>query len=496
MARTPRASSTEPGSYYLDKKAAQRAVDFFAECLVHVKGEYAGRPFLLEPWQANDIIRPLFGWKIQIGARRDPKTDPRKYRTCYVEIPKKNGKSSISAGIGLYLLTADGEQGAEIFSAASDRDQAAIVFDVAKQMRAASPELRKRLKPYARALVRMETASNYRVLSADAPTKHGFNAHGILFDELHAQQNRDLWDVLTTSTASRRQPITFITTTAGYDRHSICREVHEYALKVREGILEQQAAKARESLAYQNTFRRLHLNQWTEQAERAIDMDAWDACASAVDQEALRGRRCFAGLDLANTSDVAALVLVFPSIEDGEPIKVLPRFWIPGANIERRVRKDRVPYDVWRQQGLIEATEGNIIDYDVIRKRIREDGERYEIVELALERWNAAQLSTQLAGDGFTMVAFGQGFSSMAAPTKEFLTLLAAQGLAHGGHPVLRWMASNFAVKQDAAGNLKPDKASSSEKIDGIVALIMGLARAIVQPDFVSVYETRGVLLL
>ena len=225
-------------------------------------------------------------------------------------------------------------------------------------------------------------------------------------------------------------------------------------------------------------------------------MDAWDACASAVDQEALRGRRCFAGLDLANTSDVAALVLVFPSIEDGEPIKVLPRFWIPGANIERRVRKDRVPYDVWRQQGLIEATEGNIIDYDVIRKRIREDGERYEIVEIALDRWNAAQLSTQLAGDGFTMVAFGQGFSSMAAPTKEFLTLLAAQGLAHGGHPVLRWMASNFAVKQDAAGNLKPDKASSSEKIDGIVALIMGLARAIVQPDFVSVYETRGVLLL
>src|SRR5436309_3689644 len=164
MARTPRASSTEPGSYYLDKKAAQRAVDFFAECLVHVKGEFAGRPFILEPWQQRDIIRPLFGWKVQLGARRDPATDPRKYRTCYVEIPKKNGKSSISAGVGLYLLTADHEQGAEVYSAAGDREQAAIVFNLAKQMRAESSELRKRLRAYVRSLVMLETASSYKVL--------------------------------------------------------------------------------------------------------------------------------------------------------------------------------------------------------------------------------------------------------------------------------------------------------------------------------------------
>jgi phage terminase large subunit-like protein len=340
--------------------------------------------------------------------------------------------------------------------------------------------------------------------------------------------------VMTTSMGARRQPVMVFLTTAGYDRHSICWEVHDYACKVRDGIindpsflpviyaaepdepwddpatwaranpglgrsvklesLEQEAAKARESLAYQNTFRRLHLNQWTEQSERAIDMDLWDACAAAVDRDVLKGRRCFAGLDLASTSDIAAFVLVFPPIDHSKPFMVLARFWIPSENIARRVRKDRVPYDVWRQQQLLEATDGNIIDYDVIRKRIQEDGESYDIAEIAFDRWGAAQLTTQLAGDGFTMVAFGQNFASMAAPTKEFLTLLAAQGLAHGGHPVLRWMASNFAVKQDAAGNLKPDKARSSEKIDGIVALIMGLARAIVQPEVVSVYETRGVL--
>ena len=500
---------TEPESpFYYDDAAAELAADFFREVLVHVKGEKAGQPFALDKWQEDRIVRPLFGWKRKADGTR-------RYRTVYVSIPRKNGKSSIGAGLALYLLCADGEEGGEVYSCASDREQAAIVFDVAKQMRARSPELRKRLKPFKNALVYHAMASTYKVLSADAETKHGFNAHGIIFDELHAQPNRRLFDVMTTSTGARRQPLTIFLTTAGYDRHSICWEVNDYAEKVRDGIiddpaflpviygadkdaawddanvwaaanpglgtsvkleyLEEQAVKARASLAYQNTFRRLHLNQWTEQAERAIDMDKWNACSGRADLADLAKRPCWVGLDLASTTDIAAAVLVFP-----EPpgILVVPRFWVPADNVKLRATRDRVPYDVWIQEGWITATPGNVIDYAYIRQELNALNAEVDIREIAFDRWGATQLSTQLEDDGFTMVPFGQGFASMAAPTREFLGLVAGGRIAHGGHPVLRWMASNLAVNQDAAGNLKPDKGRSGEKIDGIVALIMGLERA------------------
>lgn len=512
--------------YFYDDKAAQDACDFFSETLVHVKGEKAGQPLELDPWQADRIIRPLFGCK-----RKADKT--RRYRTVYVEIPRKNGKSTLGAGVGLYLLCADGEEGAEVYSAASDREQAAIVFEVAKRMRSLSAELRKRLKPFKMSLVYHAMASAYKVLSADAETKHGFNVHGLIFDELHAQPNRKLFDVLTTATGSRTQPITIFLTTAGYDRHSICWEQHQYAEKVRDGLiddpsflpviysvgkdepwddravwakanpglgssvkmeyLEEQAVKARSSLAYQNTFRRLHLNQWTEQAERAIDMDQWDRCAGPVEFEALRGRRCYAGLDLASTSDLAALLLAFPDEETGI-LRILPYFWVPADNVAKRVKNDRVPYDVWIQQGFVTATPGNIIDYEFIRKRINELNQEVEIAEIAYDRWGAVQLATQLEGDGFTMVPLGQGFQSLAAPTKELLKIIASGKLAHGGNPVLRWNASNLSVKMDAAGNLKPDKATSGEKIDGIAALVDALDRVMRNDIGGSVYERRGVL--
>jgi len=533
MAKAPRTShdsstTTENGhgGLWFDTKAAQLAVDFFAECLVHVKGEYAGQPLVLDRWQQEQIIRPLFGWRRPNGSRR--------YRTAYIEVPRKNTKSTLGAGIALLLTTADGEPGAEVYSCASDREQAAIVFDVAKQMRNASPELRKRTKAYKRAIVYHAMASSYKVLSSDAETKHGFNVHGCIFDELHAQPNRKLYDVMTTSMGARRQPLMVFLTTAGWDRHSICWEVHEYAEKVARGViddpsflpviyaateedpwddhatwakanpglgrsvkleyLEQQATKARESLAYLNTFKRLHLNIWTAQAEKAIDMDAWDGCAGPADLDAFKGRRCFAGLDLASTSDVAALALWFPAESEDDLPCVICRFWVPADNVQKRVLKDRVPYDVWIQQARIAATPGNVIDYDVIRRDINALREEVDIREIAYDRWGATQLATQLQGDGFTMVPLGQGFMSMAAPTKELLSLVTGRGFAHGGNPVLRWMASNLAVKQDAAGNLKPDKGSSSEKIDGIVALIMALDRASRNQGVRSIYETRGVI--
>ncbi len=519
-----RGSSARDAGFVFDEAAADRASEFFERFLRHGKGEWAGQPFRLMDWQRDDIIRPLFGWKRPDGTRR--------YRRVYVEIPRKNGKSHLAAGVGLYLTFADNEPGAEVYSAASDREQAAIVFDIARAMVETEPALSARSEVYRRSIVIPRTGSSYKVLSADVGTKHGLNAHGVIFDELHTQPTRDLWDVLKTSMGARRQPVLFVMTTAGYDRTSICWEIHEYAAKVRDGIVpddsllpviyaanreddwtdpavwaranpglgqtikveyvREECATARETPAYQNTFRRLQLNQWTEQATRAIDMDAWEACGAAVNAEALAGCECFAGLDLSSTTDISALVLVFKRPEGR--FEVLPFFWIPRDNLAQRVRRDGVPYDAWVRDGFIEATEGNVIDYDVIRARINALRKTYRIKEIAIDRWNATQLMTQLGSDGFTVVPFGQGWVSMSGPTKELLRLIVSAKLAHGGNPVLRWMASNLAVKHDAKENLWPVKDESSGRIDGIVALIMGLGRAVVTTEKRSVYETRGLL--
>lgn len=509
--------------YLFDERAARMAEAFFG-LLRHVKGEWAGQKFTLLPWE-RQIVRDIFGWKREDGTRR--------YRTVYIEVPRKNGKSSLIAGIALYLLYADGEPGAEIYSAAADRDQAAIVFGAAKQMVEASPPLMKLSNIYKRSIVVPSTRSFYRVLSADAPTKHGLNAHGVIFDELHAQPNRDLWDVLTTATGARRQPLVVAITTAGYDRQSICWEQHEYARQVRDGIIEDdtfypviyaadedddwldpavwekanpslghtikrdylegEARRARLVPAYQNTFRRLHLNQWTQQESRWLPMTDWDECPT-FDPALLEGGLCYGGLDLASNSDLAAFVLCFPS-EPGEPERYawLPFFWIPEENMIERARKDRVPYDAWVRQGLITATPGNVIDYQRIVADIEALGERYNIREIAFDRWGAFQVSQQLEGAGFTMVGFGQGFVSMSPPTKELLRLVLDHKLVHFGHPVMRWMADNLVVSQDAAGNVKPNKAKSREKIDGIVAGVMALDRAMRHTDTTSVYESRGI---
>jgi phage terminase large subunit-like protein len=506
------ASSRKPPAHtglWFDELAAAHAVGFFETMLVHTKGEWAGEHFVLQPWQRS-IVRDVFGWKRADGTRR--------YRRVYIEVPRKNGKSTLAAGLALYLLYADGEPGAEVYSAAADRDQAAIVFEQAKAMVELEPTLRAVSEIYRRSIVFTREGRSYKVLSADAPTKHGLNAHGIIFDELHAQPGRELWDVLTTSIGARRQPIVVAITTAGWDRNSVCWELHDYAIKVRDGVipddsflpviyaageeddwtdpqvwkqanpsfgitvkreyLEAECERAKASPAYQNTFRRLHLNQWTQQADRWIDLGVWDKNAGAPGDPPA-GASCYAGLDLSSTTDVSALVLLFPEPENR--YRTVCRFWVPANGLRARCLRDRVPYDAWERDGLIELTPGDVVDYDVIRARLGELGKRYDIRELVIDRWNATQLSSQLLGDGFTVVAFGQGFASMSGPTKELMTVLLGRRLAHGGNAVLRWMAANVAVQQDAAGNLKPDKATSTGRIDGIVALIMALGRAAVQ---------------
>jgi phage terminase large subunit-like protein len=243
--------------------------------------------------------------------------------------------------------------------------------------------------------------------------------------------------------------------------------------------LRQECARAMEIPAAQNTFRRLHLNQWTEQADRWLDLAVWDRNVGAVPDSALLGRPAYLGLDLASTRDLTALAIVVP-LEDGR-FALRTRFWVPDEQIKRRSERDRVPYDLWVAQGLVTATPGNVVDYAFVRAAILEVSRQYQVREIAYDPWNATQLVTQLADDGATMVEFRQGFASMSAPTKEFEKLLLAGRLAHGGNPVLRWMASNVAVKQDPAGNVKPDKAASTERIDGIVAAIMAVGRATMQ---------------
>lgn len=522
---------------YFDVAAAERSIAFFG-FLRHSKGEWAGTPVVLEPWQ-QFIVGSLWGWRRSDGTRR--------FRTAYNEVPRKNGKSTMAAGIGLLLFVADGEPGAEVYTAATKRDQALIVWDEAKRMVNKSPALKKRVGVYKSNLHVVATSSKMEPLGADADTMDGLNIHAAIVDELHAHKNRAVVDVLETATGARRQPLIFYITTAGYDRQSVCWEQHDYGVKILEGIVADDTffvyiaaidegddwtdpavwAKANPNLgvsvkmddlqrkcdkavalpAAQNGFRRLHLDQWTEQADRWIDQAAWDACNAPVDPEELRGRRAYGGLDLASTTDIAAFVLLFPPVEDDEPWKVLCRFFVPKDSIQKRSREDRVPYDVWVRDGFMYATPGNIIDYDFIRQCILEDAERFDIQgmryrdeddvpEIAYDRWNATQLVTQLTGDGFTMVPFGQGFASMGAPTRELEKLIVGQLLAHGGHPVLRWMAANAAARQDPAGNIKLDKGASTERIDGMIGLVMALGRAILRPTPGSVYDDEDLFFL
>lgn len=523
----------EAPGYWFDERAADAACRFFERVLRHTKGEWGGQAFVLADWQRDKVVRPLFGWKRADGTRR--------YRKLYLEVPRKNGKSSLAAAIALYLLYADlGPDGrpepvAEIYAAAADREQAAIVFDEAKRMVEDAPILAREADVYRRAIVVRRTRSTFKVLSADAFTKHGLNAHGVIFDELHAQPTPDLWEVLKTSFGSRRQPLMVEITTAGYDRESICWREHEEARRVAEGLERRDDllalifgadekddwtdpavwAKANPNLgvsvkldflqsecdaalltpAYQNVFRRLYLDQWTQQVSRWIPMVEWGKCGQvALDPAELAGRTCYGGLDVASSTDLAAFALVFPPVEENEPYQVLCWFWCPKESIIERARRDRVPYDAWTRDGLVQATEGNVIDYKTMLRDIEALNERYAVEEIAFDRWGANEISQDLQAAGFTVIPFGQGMASMSAPSKEFLRLVLSGRLAHGGNEVLTWMADNVTAIQDAAGNVKPDKSKSTGRIDGIVASIMALDRATRHSG--SVYDERPLLVL
>ena len=514
-------------SHY-DEEKATRAIRFI-ENLCHTKGQWAGKRFWLLPWQ-EQIVRDVFGIVKKDGTRQ--------FRTAFIELPKKNGKSELAAALALYLLYADDEPSAEVYGAAADRQQASIVFEVAKQMVEMSPALLKRSKimTATKRIVNYTNAGIYQVLSADVGSKHGFSVSGLVFDEIHNQPNRKLYDVLTKgSSDARSNPLHCIITTAGTDRNSICYELHTKALDILKGRRidpsfypvvysleddmdwedEANWYKVNPSLGYtitidrmrdafreakQNpadevTFRWLRLNQWVSSTSAWIPDQIYMRGNTPIDMEALKGRDCYGGLDLSSTGDITAFVLVFPPRTEDEKYIVLPFFWIPEDTIPIRVRRASVPYDVWKQQGYLLATEGNVIHYGFIEKFIEDLGKQYHILEIAFDRWGATQMVQDLEGMGFTVVPFGQGFKDMSPPTKEFYKLLMEGKIIHGGNPVLRWMAGNVVVDRDPAENIKPTKAKSPEKIDGIVATIMALDRCIRnQGQQGSVYDERPLI--
>lgn len=503
------ASSAEDDRYYYDAEAGDRAVSFFSH-LRHWSGEWKGKRFHLEPWQADEVVRPLFGWK-----RRSDNL--RRYRQAYIEVPKKNGKTPLAAGIALTSMYTDGEPGAECYAVAVDRSQAEkLLFADAKHMVELCPALRRRSKIFRRSIVYGD--SRFEVLSADVKTKHGVRPHLAAIDELHAWKSREMWDVLVMGTAARRQPLIIAITTAGVGQEGICFEQHDYARKVLDGTLddptylpviyaapddadftdpevwkaanpnlgvtvkieylETECKKALATPTYQNEFRRFHLNQWVGQYERAIDMGQWDACRERPEPAELVGRECYAGLDLSSRLDITALVLVFP--HDDGTYSVLPHYWIPEENVLDRARRDRAPYDVWLRDGIVETTAGNQVDQEAIRKRVVQLAKLYRIVTCAFDPWNAVKVATELAEqDGIRMVECRQGYKTLSQPTKSLIGLVADGRLRHGGDPALRWQADALSLRKDENDNWRPDKKRSTQRIDGIVALIMALSEAL-----------------
>lgn len=516
--------------YHFDAAAAQLAIDFIQTHLTHVKGDLAGQPFILEKWQRK-IVSLIFGWKDAKGLRR--------YREGFIYLPRKNGKTTLLGAIANYMGFCDGEKGAEIFSAAADRDQASICFDIAKQMVQHNPYLSRRAEIFTKSIQYKNTGTFYRSLSSDANTKHGYNPSLVLVDEVHAMPNAALINALKTGIGSRSEPLVIYITTADYERVSICNELLDYAEKVRGGaikdatflpvlfmasleddwtseetwkkanpnygisvkpdFIKQECERAKNSARYENVFKQLYLNLKTEQQSRWLQMEAWHACgrdeADPVfwrDNKiaALRGHRCWGGLDLGSTSDLTAFVLLF---NEEEGLIALPWFWVPEGGLHKKDFRYRELYQAWIAQGFITQTDGDICDYDKVRADIVELMSQFQIVDVAVDRlFQGAETSERLRREGLDVLGFPQSFMGMTAPSKAFEEAVIGGRLLHGNNPVLTWMAANVGVKADQQGNIKPVKMEGPLKIDGIVATIMALARSLVDPSRESFWEQEG----
>lgn len=517
----------DSGKWVWDVGEVKRRIGFFLH-LQHFDGKFNGQAFVLHESQAF-IIGSIYGWKMLNGTRR--------YRYAYIEIPRKNGKTTLLSGVGIQELMM--EHGAQVYSVATKEEQAKISWKAGQQMIRRSKSLKKKLKLHMKATFFEERAGVWRPLGRDSNTLDGLNPSCALFDELHAWPSRELWDVIDDGLGAREQPLILQITTAGYNKNGVCYEQRKHVCSIleggdgyvddryfgiiftvddpakwadpvewrkanpmlgvckQEGYMQDQYRLATQQVSKENAFRNKQLNIWTEAETRWLPMDAWDRLDGGYAEGDLEGRPCYAGLDLARVSDLSALALVFPPVEEGEKTKVLMRFWCPEDNIRDRARRDRVPYDRWAREGFLVATPGNTTDFGFIRESVVEMAGRFDLREVAYDRTFAGELIQALTEEGVTMVPFGQGFLSMGSPTAELERLVSAGGLVHGGHPILRWNAANAVVSRDAADGIKPDKKKAQERIDGIVALIMAIGRASVHKEAApSVYADRGLLFI
>jgi phage terminase large subunit-like protein len=505
-----------------DESKANRAIRFFERVLRHTKGRFAGKDFLLLPWQ-HQVISDIFGTVDDDGNRV--------FQTGYIEVPKKNGKSELAAGIALFALVADNEPGAEVYSAAAAKDQASLVFKVAASMVEHSPVLSSKLQVIrsTKTIVkRGDPDSFYRAIAADGDLQDGINPHCVIADELHrwkVSKALDLWEILERGTIARSQPLVFAITTAGIpDESPLCWRYHEYTRRLndsasgfsdkhfygriwgaedsddwtdpavwikanpsheanggflRSSALEKEYERAKNNPGEQPEFKRYHLNVWGQRENRWMDMQAWDACNA--DLRPLVDRTCYLGVDLSYTTDLTAVVAVFPS-DDGT-YDVLPWFFMPRERMRRAELRDKVPYALWERQGFLTATEGDVIDYAAVNKRIDDCREMFSVAEVDFDPWNANQFIALLVDAGCLCVKVPQTYGHLSAPTKHFMDLVLSKKIRHAGHPVLRWNAECAAVKGDGKDNVmltKPDRVKSAKRIDGMSAAINALSRAMV----------------
>lgn len=515
--------------YYFDEDAAQHVIDFFS-FLRHSKGKWAGQPFLLEPWQ-QFILWVVFGWKRSID-------DCRRFRTVYIEIARKNGKSTYGAGSGLYMFFADGEQGAECLTAATKKEQAAIVHSEATRMVRSSPSLNKRIGIFKNNLHIPDTASKFVPLGADSKTEDGLNVHFALIDEYHAHPNAGMYDVLRSGMGARTQPMMWIITTAGFEKYCACYDERSYLTSILEKIFNDESyfgiiftiddgdkwddekvwikanpnlglsvnledmrdmcRKAQRSPSKQNEFKTKKLNIWTETLTRWIAEEAWALCNFPVNIDALKGRKAYGAFDLSTTTDLTAWVLCFPPIVPGGKYQFLFNFYCPQEDLDLRFPNKNMLAVIrrWIEEGYIVSTPGNVIDYDFVEQQIRRDAQLFDIQEIPFDPYNATQLVNNLMKEGFEdkMVKFSQGIMNMSGPAKNFETKVLKQELAHGNNPVMNWMVACTEVYRDANANIKPvkpDRAKSEKRIDGVIASIMALDRAVKGDSGESIYEYR-----
>lgn len=477
----------------------------FISLLKHSRGDFAGMPFVLSPWQ-DEYLDRLFNTKRPDGKRQ--------YRTSLLALPRKNGKTQLAAAVGLYMLFCDEPAGAECIIAAGDRQQAALLHDAAKQLVESCPTLMRKAKIYRNSIVVPETNSVMKTISAEAATKHGYNPSFIAVDEYHVQTNRELVDVLETAVGARSQPLTLFITTAGSDRLGPCFKDWERAVRIRDGALvddtflpcifaaepeadpfleetwrianpnfgvtikpeyfHQMAARAKDSPSDEVVFRTLHLNQWVSSSSKWLRHGAWESCNAPL--RPANGRPCYCGLDLASTYDTTAFVAIWPD-QDGT-FDIHAMFWIPEENADKRAKDDRVPYGEWAKDGFVKLTEGDLTDFDAVRDYILDFCGKNWVKGIAVDRWNAVHLMTQLTAEGQTVHPFGQGYGPMNSPTRMLENLVLSGRIRHAGNPVLSWQASNVQIKTNDEGLIKPVKKSSHDvgRIDGIVAAIMALS--------------------